>query len=88
MVYQKEVRNRIIANIEAIVPLINSLMDSLFIQFYNLPIGIRMICKLIEVEAKLKFGDKMGSNDIIPMISDFIFGCYILPSFKFNELFS
>lgn len=59
--------------------MINNLMDNLFTQFYNLPVGIRMICKLIEVEARMKFGDKIGNNDIFPMITNFIFGCCILP---------
>lgn len=46
-----------------LVQLINNFMERFFNNFYNVPIGIRIICKIIEREANSKFS-KLTKNDI------------------------
>jgi hypothetical protein len=59
----KEIKARVNQNIANLVQLINNFMERLFQNFYNIPVGVRVMCKLIERESHKRFA-KLNKNDI------------------------
>ena len=59
-------------------------MESIFEEFYNIPIIIRMICKSMSQQLKSKFAN-IDSISIFRILSDFIFKIWLFPQFEFSS---
>ena len=51
-----EVKKIVIQNIETIKKIVNIIFDIIFNNLHNIPIGIKLICKVIQVLIYRKFG--------------------------------
>ncbi len=47
-----------------------------------MPTGIRIVCKMLEIFARMKFPD-ISVNEVYNIIGDFLFDLYMLPQFLF-----
>lgn len=50
-------------------------------QLENMPMGIRIVCKMLEIISKKKF-PKITRNEQYNIISMFLFDIYLLPLFQ------
>ena len=81
---RKEISAQLMTNTTNVITLVNGFMQKFFQNFYNIPVGIRMICKIIEREARKRY-DRLNKHDTFYMISQFLFDCWVLPQFKLPD---
>ncbi|KAL4511721.1 hypothetical protein ABPG72_012566 [Tetrahymena utriculariae] len=71
-------------NIDILKNLTNIVFDSIFKNLYNIPVPIRITCKIIEIVTKEKF-QNISDDDLFTIIGYFLFDCYLIPQFMFSH---
>lgn len=70
--------------IEKLKSLVNLIMESIFKNIYNVPVGMRMVCKMIEMHLRRKF-EKISEQQIQDNIFSFLFNVWLIPQFEFPK---
>ena len=73
-----EIKKIVIQNIETIKKIVNIIFDIIFNNLHNIPIGIKLICKVIQVLIYRKFG-QVNESKVFDIIGKFLFDTYLLP---------
>ena len=73
-----QVKKIVNQNIETIKKIINLILDRIFNNLHNIPIGIKLICKVIQVLIYRKFGN-INESLMFEIIGKFLFDTYLLP---------
>lgn len=70
-IMQENISRILKKNIDGLKNLTNAVFDSIFKNIYNIPVPIRITCKIIEILTRQKFKDV--KNLSISLISSFVF---------------
>ncbi|EAR94380.2 GTPase-activator protein for Ras-like GTPase (macronuclear) [Tetrahymena thermophila SB210] len=81
---QDNVNRLLKKNIDILKNLTNIVFDSIFKNLYNIPVPIRITCKIIEIVTKEKF-QNISDEDLFTIIGYFLFDCYLIPQFMFSH---
>ncbi|KRX01389.1 Rho GTPase activation protein [Pseudocohnilembus persalinus] len=71
-------------NVQKIKDLANTILESIFTNLNSLPIGIRIVCKIIEILAKQKF-PQIKEKEVHKIMGNFLFQIYLIPQFQFPQ---
>ena len=74
----KKRKKIVIQNIETIKKIVNIIFDIIFNNLHNIPIGIKLVCKVIQVLIYRKFG-QVNESKVFDIIGRFLFDTYLLP---------
>ncbi|KAM3135380.1 hypothetical protein pb186bvf_012538 [Paramecium bursaria] len=79
-----EVQKILNACIEKSKQLVNNLMENIFKSIYTLPVGLRIICKLIQIHLKNKYPN-ITQQQLQDNIFSFLFNVWLIPQYTFPQ---
>lgn len=77
-IMQENISRILKKNIDGLKNLTNAVFDSIFKNIYNIPVPIRITCKIIEILTRQKFKD-ISDSSMYTIIGYFLFDCYLIP---------